>query len=155
MRKAKFLSMSFIILTGFLMDSESQIFIGTTEIDTNSITTGLDTPWEILWGPDDMIWMTEREGRVSRIDPETGSREILLYITDIVDEGSENGMLGMVLHPNFMHPDSQFVYIVYTYYGTGPTERLARYTFDLDTLVDEFVVLDGIPSYRFKGDHIA
>ena len=115
MKKAKVIFISFMILTGFLMEGESQIFIGTTEIDTNTIVEDLDTPWEILWGPDDMIWITEREGRVSRIDPETGSKEVLLDITETVDEGSENGMLGMVLHPNFMHPDSQFVYLVYTY----------------------------------------
>ena len=146
MKKVKVIVISFMILTGFLMESESQIFIGTTEIDTNTIATDLDTPWEILWGPDDMIWITEREGRVSRIDPETGNKEVLLEITDIVDEGSENGMLGMVLHPNFMHPDSQFVYLVYTYYVTSSVERLVRYTFDSDTLIDELILLDGIPA---------
>ena len=146
MKKAKVIFVTFVIMNGFLLESESQIFIGTTEIDTNTIATDLDTPWEILWGPDDMIWITEREGRVSRIDPETGNKDVLLEITDIVDEGSENGMLGMVLHPNFMHPDSQFVYLVYTYYVTSSVERLVRYTFDSDTLKDEYILLDGIPA---------
>ncbi len=72
MKKAGIIIISFVILSGFLLESKSQILIGTTEIDTNTIATDLDTPWEILWGPDDMIWITEREGRVSRIDPETG-----------------------------------------------------------------------------------
>ena len=55
----------------------------------------------------------------------------------------------MVLHPNFTHPDSQFVYIVYTYYNAGYVERLVRYTFSTDTLVDELVLLDGIPAGQF------
>jgi glucose/arabinose dehydrogenase len=146
MKKAGIIIISFIILCGFLLESKSQILIGTTEIDTNTIATDLDTPWEILWGPDDMIWITEREGRVSRIDPETGNKEVLLEITDIVSESEESGMLGMVLHPNFMHPDSQFVYLVYTYVSGGNVERLVRYTFDSDTLRDEFILLDGIPA---------
>jgi glucose/arabinose dehydrogenase len=155
MEKAKALFFSFIILNGFLVESQSQITIGPTQIDTNTIATNLDTPWEILWGPDDMIWITEREGRVSRIDPGTGHIEVLLDITDRVVEGSENGMLGMVLHPNFMHPDSQFVYLVYTYYLTANVERLVRYTFDTDTLMDELVLLDGIPaSYYHTGSRV-
>jgi glucose/arabinose dehydrogenase len=146
MKKARIIIISFIILSGLLLESRSQILIETTEIDTNTIVTGLDTPWEILWGPDDMIWITERAGIVSRIDPETGNKEVLLDITETVDEGNENGMLGMVLHPNFMHPDSQFVYLVYTLYDGGNVERLVRYTFDADTLIDELILLDGIPS---------
>ena len=146
MNKAKFIIVSCILLTGSLMESRSQITIGSTEVDTSILITGLDTPWEILWGPDNMIWMTEREGRVSRVDPETGHREVLLDLTGTVVEGSENGMLGMVLHPNFMHPDSQFVYLVYTYYTTANLERLVRYTFDSDTLVDELILLDHIPA---------
>ena len=149
MKKAEVLIFSFIILNIFMPESKSQIMIGSTEVDTNTIATGLDTPWEILWGPDDMIWITEREGRVSRIDPETGNKEVLLEITDLVDEGSENGMLGMGPHPNFMHPDSQFVYLVYTYYVTGNVEKLVRYTFDSDTLIDEFVLLSGIPAGQY------
>ncbi len=149
MKKAKVIFIFTIVLNGFLLESQSQILIGTTEIDTTTITTGLDTPWEILWGPDNMIWVTEREGRVSRLDPETGTKEVLLEITDIVDEGSENGMLGMVLHPNFLHPDSQFVYLVYTYYSGGNRERLVRYTFDSDTLTDELILLDDIPAGQY------
>ncbi len=119
--------------------------LDSTELTVQVITENLDTPWEILWGPDDNIWMTERKGLVSRVDPVSGNVKILLDIIDVVDEGSENGLLGMVLHPNFMHPDSQFVYLVYTYYGNAPTERLVRYTYETDTLVDEMVLLDNIP----------
>jgi glucose/arabinose dehydrogenase len=149
MGKAKVIFFSFMILNGFLAESESQIVIGTTEIDTNTIATNLDTPWEILWGPDDMIWMTERKGLVSRINPESGDKEVLLDIIEIVDEGIENGLLGMVLHPNFEHPDSQFVYLVYTVYNQSRTERLVRYTFDSDTLIDELILLDGIHSASY------
>ena len=35
------------------------------------LTSGLEGPWEVTWGPDDMLWVTERAGRrVVRIDPQ-------------------------------------------------------------------------------------
>ena len=69
MKNAKVIWISLLILIGFVEKSQSQVFIGTTEIDTSSIVTGLDTPWEILWGPDDHIWLTERSGKISRLNP--------------------------------------------------------------------------------------
>jgi glucose/arabinose dehydrogenase len=130
-----------------LLPTNAQLLkLDSTELNVQVIAENLDTPWEILWGPDDHIWMTERRGVVSRIDTASGNIKVLLDISEIVDEGSENGMLGMVLHPNFIHPDSQFVYLVYTYYGTAPTERLVRYTYETDALVDETILLDKIPS---------
>jgi len=141
-------SILFLALIAYCLQSTNAqlLKLDSTELTIQTIAENLDTPWEILWGPDDHIWMTERRGVVSRIDTASGNVKVLLDINEIVDEGSENGLLGMVLHPNFIHPDSHFVYLVYTYYGTAPTERLARYTFDSDTLVDETILLDGIPS---------
>jgi glucose/arabinose dehydrogenase len=148
----KYIKMRFSIISLALIATCFQsLFSQVLTLDSTSLTVrvlaeNLDTPWEILWGPDDHIWMTERRGVVSRIDTTTGEVQVLLDISETVDEGSENGMLGMVLHPNFTDPDSQYVYIVYTYYGTAPTERLVRYTYDVDTLVDEYILLDDIPS---------
>ena len=39
-----------------------------------TVVTGLDTPWDLAWGPDGQIWVTERGGRVSRVNPATGQR---------------------------------------------------------------------------------
>src|SRR5690606_16215900 len=62
------------------------------------VDDGISRPWEILWGPDDHIWITERNGRISRVDPKTGEVKPLLTIEDVVANG-EGGLLGMVLHP--------------------------------------------------------
>src|SRR6266496_2637668 len=38
------------------------------------ITTGLKGPWEIVLGPDDRLWVTERlAGRVIRVNPADGA----------------------------------------------------------------------------------
>lgn len=111
-----------------LAEVKSQFFIGETEVDTHSIVTGLDTPWEILWGPDNHIWITERYGRVSRINPETGILDELLLIEE-VHEQSESGLLGMALHPLFT--ENPYVYLVYNYLAQGSIkEKLVRYSYD-------------------------
>lgn len=106
------------------------------------LLTGLDTPWEILWGPDNWIWMTERGGRVSRVNPATGEHDVVAVIDDVVETG-EAGMLGMAVN---REGDITRVYLVYTYRdGQGVLlERLNRYDYDGTTLINEQELLSGI-----------
>ena len=40
------------------------------------LTEGLDNPWNIRYGPDNMLWVTERTGkRIVRVNPETGVKK--------------------------------------------------------------------------------
>ena len=135
----------FFIFLFFTFQTKSQLFIGQTQVDTTTVISGLDIPWEILWGPDDMIWVTERFGRIGRVHPETGSHDIILDISGIVYQSGESGLLGMVLHPDFeLNP---IVYIAYTYNSGGSIfERIASYNFTGGQLVNESVLLDSIPA---------
>lgn len=114
-----------------------------TELATREIVTGLDTPWEILWGPDNRIWVTERKGIVSSIDPASGEKKILLSIDGDLTEQGESGLMGMALHPDFeQHP---FVYLAYTYNaGNGITVKIARYDYTNSGLHNPVTLLDGI-----------
>jgi glucose/arabinose dehydrogenase len=42
------------------------------DISAKVLVSNLSNPWEILWGPDDFIWITEKKGRISRVNPATG-----------------------------------------------------------------------------------
>lgn len=119
----------------------AQLFVGNTEIDTTSIVTGLDTPWEILWGPDNHIWVTERSGKISRLNPETGVLQHIFTISDVHEEG-EAGLLGMALHPDF--PDPAYVYLVYNYYDDAIKERIVHYTYNGTGLIDPVILLEDI-----------
>jgi hypothetical protein len=70
------------------------------EFDATVITTGLDTPWDMTWGPDSMIWLSERGGRISRIDAKTGRRTTAGEV-DGVSQRGESGLTGIALHPDF------------------------------------------------------
>lgn len=131
----------FLIFTSQFVSA--QIQLEETTLDTATIISGLDIPWEIQWGPDDMLWITERFGRISRIDPETGLQDIILDISSNVYQGGESGLLGLILHLDFnIHP---YVYTAYTYQvGSDILERIVRYEYDGTGLVDEFILLDNI-----------
>src|SRR5258706_13720431 len=71
---------------------------GAVEIKDNVIVNNLNFPWEILWGPDNYIWMTERGGKVSSVNPATSTVTPLLTVPAVVSS-NVGGLLGMVLHP--------------------------------------------------------
>ena len=43
-----------------------------TALRVTTLVSGLDTPWDLAWGPDGYIWVTERKGTISRVDITTG-----------------------------------------------------------------------------------
>lgn len=119
------------------------IKIGNTTVFVDTIITGLDVPWEIIWGPDNHIWMTERKGIVSRVNPVTKTKTVILDLTASVYRNSESGMLGMALHPDF--PSKPEVFIVYTYrIAPNIRERLVKYQYNGSMLVNPDTLLDGI-----------
>ena len=107
-----------------------------------TVAQQLNFPWEILWGPDNYIWMTERGGRISRIEPKTGAVQSLLTINDVKTDG-EGGLLGMTLHPNF--PQQPYLYVVYNYDQSGNyREKVVRYSYTNNTLNSPQVLLSNI-----------
>lgn len=114
---------------------------GAVEIKDSTIVSNLNYPWEILWGPDNYIWMTERGGRVSRVNPTTGIVTPLLTITEVVTNG-EGGLLGMVLHPDFSA--TPHVFVVYDYNSGGYKEKVVRYTYNGTTLTSPLTIIDNI-----------
>ena len=93
------------------------------------VATGLDAPINITVTPDGWLLVNERIGRVIAVDPESGSTEVALDITDRVLEGFEQGLLGLALHPDW--PDDPRAYVHYSSReGDG------------DTVLSEFRVTD-------------
>jgi glucose/arabinose dehydrogenase len=115
---------------------------GSVEIKNSVLVQGLNYPWEILWGPDNFIWMTERGGRINRVNPATGVVIPLLTVNEVESNG-EGGMLGMVLHPDFNA--TPYVFVAYNYDNAGNyREKIVRYTYNGTTLTSPFILLDNI-----------
>ncbi len=133
--------LSILALNAF---SQKTITLDSTVLEEKEIAVGLQVPWEMLWGPDDHIWLTERRGVVRRLNPETGVITEILDIQSLVESEAEPGLLGMALAPDFANDPS--VYLVYTYlestFSLG--EKLVKYTWDGSQLSNEVTILDGI-----------
>ena len=115
---------------------------GAVVIKDTVLVRGLNYPWEILWGPDNFIWMTERGGTISRVNPATGVVSPLLTVSEVVSNG-EGGMLGMVLHPNFAA--TPHVFVAYEYNNAGNyREKIVRYTYTGTSLITPVTIFDNI-----------
>ena len=84
-------------------------------------STGMNTPWEVVYGPDDSLWVTEaRNYKVWKIHPgNKGSRQILNLDTakDFTNPTAwpQGGLMGLAIHPQF-YTGSPWVYIAYVYH---------------------------------------
>ena len=113
------------------------------------LTDGLDAPWEMLWGPDGWLWVTERHGkRITRVHPETGEKKVAATIADVFAGPQHEGILGMAFGPGMAAKKGQ-VYAVYTYKNDkGEFERVVRFDYDGDKeiLTNMATVIEGIPA---------
>ena len=114
---------------------------GPVTIKDSVIAQGLNYPWEILWAPDNFIWMTERGGKISRVNPATGTVSLLHTITDVVSTG-EGGLLGMVLHPGF--PATPHIFVSYNYTSGGYKEKIVRFTYTGTVLISPVTIIENI-----------
>ena len=113
-----------------------------TNVRATTLVAGLDTPWDLVWGPDNFIWVSERGGRISRVDPRTGVRTTVGELQ--VRESGESGLMGIAFHPDFA--TTPFLYAAHSYSAAGLTRnRLVRMRYEAGALGPPQVLLDGIP----------
>ena len=124
------------------------------------LASGLDGPWEVAWGPDQQLWVTERTGRrVVRINPADGSKSVAVTIPEVNQNVTQDGLLGLAFHADLLRgTGNDFVYVAFTYDdapGTALARRLAirRYRWDpaARSLVDPLDILTGLPTHD---DHV-
>ena len=146
------------------------VVLGTLDFEMREIVSGLGAPWEIVYGPDDHLWTTERVGtRISRINPETGEQHVLIEIDEAEAPGGQDGLLGLALHPELLEgTGNDYVYTAYTYSdperGAYPHfdvegnphrylyAKIVRLTYDADTdtLGEPVEIIAGLPA---SNDH--
>ena len=106
------------------------------------VASGLDTPWDLQWGPDGRLWVAERGGRISRIDPATGARTTAGTL--VVTESGESGLLGIAFHPDFAQ--QPWLYAMHSYAAAGGIRnRLVRLRVTNGTLGAPEPLLQDIP----------
>ena len=95
------------------------------------VATGMSSPWEVTWGPDGQLWVSERTARrVVRVNPTTGAITPAVTIAESYDPGTawHEGLFGLALHPDLLKgAGTDYVYVAYTY-DADPGPVMARRT---------------------------
>lgn len=122
--------------------------LDSTTLVISTVATNLKIPWEITFGSNDSIlWFTEIEGKVNRLNLITGNITNVLKIPNILVKKSY-GLLGFALTPDFKN--NPYAVLHYTYIKNGSIlSRLIRYTYDKNKLIDPKILIDSIPGQTY------
>lgn len=133
--------------------------------NTTNLTAdfAFDFPWEITYGPDDNLWLTERVGeKIVRISTSGGAITTMIDLDTKITNSKQGGLMGMAIHPalytNIATTTNNYVYAAYTYTDGGLKLRIVRLVYNNatgtlteDTSLDaNGTILEGLPG---SADH--
>src|SRR3954463_8334730 len=150
----------------FTQTWNGQVFI----MDTSS--PRMSYPWEIIYGPDDSLWITEaRNYLITKMHPGNYGKRTLLNLSgqrnfaNGASQWPQGGLMGMALHPDLL-TGKPYVYVAFVYFKYGNTgspnnslcsgttgnhpcfykTKIVRYTYNIvnKTLGSPVIVLDDI-----------
>jgi PQQ-dependent dehydrogenase (s-GDH family) len=86
-------------------------------------STGMNSPWEVLYGPDDSLWVTaSHDYKIWKIHPGNKGARLLLDMNSLKDFTAatanpwpQGGLMGLAIHPQF-YTGKPWVYIAYVYH---------------------------------------
>ena len=136
----------------FNQDVEENILLDNTLLGVSVIADSLFVPWELVWGPDDWIWVTERPGTISRINPTTGEKHVLLRLK--IGDRPE-GAQAMIVHPDL--ENYPFVFINYKRFKSDGIRYnvVERYTYQNDSLINPKVIMEDPAGKSHNGARLA
>jgi glucose/arabinose dehydrogenase len=122
----------------------------------------LNDPWEVTYGKDDSLWVTEAKGyKVKKVNINNGGQRTVLDLSwrstflpladtnfnvkfTIATHNPQGGMMGMAIHPDFFNPTNpkRYIFVAYVHdfitsvAGNGGdfyTNRIVRFTYNTST----------------------
>ena len=114
-------------------------------VTVQTVAKNLTIPWSIDWTPDGTMLFTERDGHLRVVKDGQLLEDPLLSLGV---GGVEGGMLGIAVDPNYL--ENNYIYIYYTYNEfLSTSNKLVRYQLSDGVLVEDKVLLEGIPGGPF------
>jgi len=129
----------------------------------NVLARNLSAPLNLLYGPDDTLWITERIGKdIVRIDPNNGTKLSTMPIPNVNQSKGQDGVLGMAFDPDFNN--TNHIYVAYTYEEESGSSsngiegapelktKITRFTYDPTTqnISEPVDLINGLSG---SGDH--
>ncbi|MFM9910714.1 MAG: PQQ-dependent sugar dehydrogenase [Chitinophagaceae bacterium] len=115
------ISSLFILL--ILFNTKAQVVTWNNQVfRIDTLTAQLGFPWEISYGPDDSLWVTEaRMYRITKVHARNGGKRILLDLNNLINfnrsiaQWPQGGLMGMALHPQLLG-GKPYVYVALVYF---------------------------------------
>lgn len=108
------------------------------------VNTGFDLPWGVAFLPDGSALVAERDRfEIVRLTA-SGARTVVGKVTEAVTTVGEGGLLGLAVSPNFATD-----HYVYAYYTSSTDNRVARFTFENNTIGARQPIVTGISKNKF------
>jgi aldose sugar dehydrogenase len=117
-----------------------------TKFKVETVVSGLEVPWSIVWAPDGRMIFTERPGRVRVYENGKLNPKPLFVVPDVEPKG-ESGLMSIALHPQFR--SNHLLYLSYAYTADGTKVRVVRYRETPSGFTDRKVILENIPAAAF------
>lgn len=117
-----------------------------TSFRVETIVSGLQVPWAIVWTPDGRMIFTERPGRVRVFENGKLKPDPLLTVEDVEPKG-ESGLMSVALHPQFA--SNHLLYLSYAYKSEGQRVRVVRYRESPGGLIERKVIIEDIPAAQY------
>ncbi len=142
-----------------------------------TVVSGLNSAWEVLYGPNDSLWVTENSAyKISRVSVANGTKTLLIDLssnksTFTTGTAPQGGLMGLAIHPNLYSSDpavraaKPWVYAAFVYNKAIPNStcatpgaatgcvfstRIVRYDYSGNSLINPTIVLDNMPG---SSDH--
>ena len=109
----------------------------------STLATNLNVPWSISFLPDGNLLLTERPGTVRLVSASGDASKPIANIK--VNSVGEGGLLGSALSPNFKDNNNVFLYYTYGQSGNVTLNRVVKYKFEDNNLIQEEIIVDKIP----------
>ncbi|MDQ2933095.1 MAG: PQQ-dependent sugar dehydrogenase [bacterium] len=145
-----------VFITTKIRTTNKVVFVEPNSVATSTSTTtqvtrieplkiiaeSLEIPWDMAFLPIGDFLVSERPGRLVRIDS-SGTRT-QIPVTGVTHT-AEGGLLGIELHPQFA--SNKFIYLYMSSSGqNGMTQnKVVRYVLENNTLQSEKIIIDKIP----------
>jgi aldose sugar dehydrogenase len=118
-----------------------------TASDIQVFCENLEVPWSIVFTSPERMLVNERPGRLRLVE----NGKLLdnpLKVFPEVSSGSEEGLMGLAIDPDYTN--NKLIYVSYAYEKEGDlVVKVVRFKDNGSNLSEETVIIDGLPAARF------
>lgn len=119
-------------------------------LNVELVAEGFGSPWAMAFLPDGDLLVTERSGRLYRVN--SGRLTEILGLPDVWNRG-QGGLLDIELHPQYTEDGYDWIYLTFSSprvsgeQGRGANTALLRARLDGNQLVDSELLFKALPNY--------